>query len=241
MLVNGPQLVAPRTHWGYSRYGGTWERDSNYVLPNGQKALINGLIAEIPAGTDIAPHSDRLGSLVDINCQSVARYTPPSAIDYYLAADGTLSPAKVQTRCVTDAKLYDMGGGLIDLFGAYSPRMHCGSFSYLMCFVEGGTHLNTSPATIHVDYKSPRGGFLELVEYEQGGDGIVTVEILSGNPYAVKALRLSDSTTQVMAACGIILPAGAGQLKIRITWGSGLPATQLVCKFKYSIEVPYGI
>lgn len=241
MIINGPQLVAPRTHWGYSRYGGAWERNSNYVLPNGQKALINGLVTEVPAGTDIAPHSDLLGSLADINCQSVARYTPPSAIDYYLAADGMFSSPKVQTRCVTDAKLYDMGGGLIDLFGSYSQRMHCGSFSYLMGGVQGGSPLSTSPATLLVEYKSPRGGFLELVEYEQGGDGIVTVEILSGNPYAVKALRLSDSTTQVMAACGIILPAGAGQLKIRITWASGLPAGQLVAKFKYSIEVPYGI
>lgn len=239
MIVNAPQLIVPRSHWGWSRYGAVWE-GPNFLYPDGKAGYINGIVEEVPAGTDIVPRFPVLGNSNDTNCQSVSRYLPPSSINFYLEISGQ-NPSPCMTRCETDCKIYDMAGGLIDLVGALQGRCHMGTFSYLMASLAGNVDLSVSPRTAVVQYKSPKGGALELVEYEQGGDGIVTIEIKTGNPYAVKARRLSDQTDQIVPAGGIYLPAGAGEIKIGVAWASGLPALQSLAKFKYSIEVPYGI
>ncbi len=241
MIVNDRQLVACRHCFGYSRYGGSWEQGRNFTYPDGRPGLINGLVAEVPAGTDITPFNSLINQgSSDINCQSLSIYVPPTTIDYYLEMGGA-NPSPVMTRVDTDLKMYDMAGGLINLFGDLFARRHCGSFSYFMGGINGGGTFSVSPKEILINYKSPRGGTIEIVEYEQGADGIVTAEILTGAPYAVQALRLSDQTQQILAKGGLALPAGAGQIKIRISWASGLPATALLAKIRFSIEVPYGI
>jgi len=241
MIVNSWQLITVRNNFAFSRYGASWEKGRNFTYPDGKPGLINGLVAEVPAGTDIAPFNALLdGSTTDPNCQSLSRYTPPSHIDFFMEIGGHL-PSRVMTSCTTDAKMYDMAGGIVDLFSVAMPRMHCGSFSYLMGGIVGGGGFDVTPKEINIDYKSPRGGALEVVEYEQGSDGIVTLEIMTGAPHAIQARRLSDQSNQILAKGGLTLPAGSGQVKLKVGWASGSPSSALLAKLRFSIEVPYGI
>ena len=233
MIVAADSLIAPISNRGWERPLFT-DYDRNFSFPNGYPGLIQGIVTKVPKGSDIFPYSAFVSDVENPNCQLVSVYTPPNKVVF----SATVGGAAVRSfGCEHDAVIKDMGGSDIDFFRD-GVRQGCfGTFSKYRMGVTYGANV----VDIVVTYGGVRGGVFFVDEYEGGADGVVTVDIRDGSPYAVKALRLSDNTYQVLANGGLVLTPGYGSFNIRATWAGAATCTDVVYKCKYIPEIPYGL
>lgn len=233
MIVPARSLVVPVAYHGWLRPP-TYYIPLNFRLPNGIGGLVNGIVEEVPAGTDIKPESNPATDYLQLNCQTVGRYRPPSYLKFERPIyDGSGS------LFTSDMELKDVAGNNIQLLAAAGAMQ--GIFGTFFSISAART---TAAGWVRDVFtvRSVRSAVFEITDYEEGTDGIVTPVIQTGNPFAVKAFRLSDQTYQVLANCGIEIPAGVSQFTLYTTWASGtISPLATLGNFRISIEVPYGL
>jgi hypothetical protein len=234
----------------------------NYKLANGVGGVLSSLAEVVPGGTDIEPilagTDDPAQANGIVNCTPIGYYQSPTFISFYVPEDeryyttwaGGVYPSQgalINDRCLWqhNAVFRSTGGEDLQMFsGAVgvtaSPWGRC--FGPQVWFQFYMTSNQPNYRYYEIRYQTFRTGYLEIEGYEWGGDGITAVDFISGDPYAVTALRVSDGSRQVLPAGGIELKPGKGAVALRLSWASGsADLTGLAWKMRGRFEVPYGM
>lgn len=237
MIVPARSIIVPVSAIGWKRpfAASSGSVDRNYSFPDGKPGLISGIVAEVPAGSDIKPYlSDTTNT--QVNCQLVLRYAPPSFLKLTFGVGG-YNPFTFEHDMVCqgmDGRQIEFirpNPGAEGIFGTFFEFFHATTLASAI-----------NLRTFRYEYRTQRDAYLEVVEYEQGVDGICNVVINNSYAEPVNAYRLSDGTWQVLTKGRLILRAGAGRVDITYTWNNGLiDAMDTVAKLQVTPEIPYGL
>lgn len=231
MIVGNRSLIIPKSESGWDRLWLVPTR--NFSYPDSRAGLISGCVAVVPGGSDITPFLPAN----TWNSIQILRYNPPTS----LALEHEYSNSFDESRWVHDADFRDMAGALFfpERINAY--QRFFGTFANIVIDPDESGKPAANSYSYLIKYNLQRGGFVSVYEYEQGGDGVVTPSLQGGVVSPVKAFRVSDGTWQILSEGGMTLPAGTGEFWFNCSWSSGVFATQMTAKLRFSVEVPYGL
>ena len=233
MIVRANSLVMPISQFGYLRpleLGG----DRNFTYPDGDGGLISGLVANVPAGTDIYPYNG-MAVLNSPNCQTITHYEPPRNVKF----SGTLTGYIRAHNFEHDAVFTSQGGTQINIWNSVDyDQVIYGTFFQIRIRSQSMT---ATTSRVSYWYKSSKGCVAVIDEYEQGAAGIVDVGFEGLTVSPVSALRLSDDTFQVLPKGQMYLPAGEGTFYILATCAGAWVNGDKVYAFSINPEIPYGL
>jgi len=253
MIVRANTLIVPKYAYGWRRPSPSDNPFQNFTLPSGIRGLIDGIVAEVPAGTDIEPVYGSTGYVNDwdLNCVTVGRYRPPTYLRYLydfgynVKPDPSVGWGSVWARIEHDMILQSLSGDVFfpNMFDVGEEVIAPREFgTFCSCWIKSvGVDNTLHSFSMKIKVRTQRGCAVNITEYEAGADGIVTVGIKNANPFAVNALRISDNTYQVLAEGGLSLPAGEFDLIVKGTWASGAAMAALLFKMNIDVELPYGL
>ncbi len=231
MIVGNRSLILPVSEAGWDRLWSPPVR--NFSYPDSRAGLIQGCVGDVPAKSDITPYL--AGNVW--NSVQILRYNPPTSVALTHEYGNTFTGS----AWTHDGDFRDMAGAAIFPAPLNNYQRAFGTFANIGIDPDESGKPAANSFSYLIKYNLQRGGFVQVYEFEEGADGIVSVSIQGGVASAVKALRISDGSWQVISEGGMLLPAGGGQFWLNASWTSGVAATQMIARLRFSVEVPYGL
>ena len=241
MIVANRSIIIPENEHGWYRPIDTISQpdDRNFTYPTGEKGIISGIVTEVPAGTDIKPFLNPYQQSTTLNCTTIRRYMPPTRVTLNPEWSGVGGLVTLNTGDFEhDMVCIDQGGNPFYPYVIAANNTRCFGTFFIVSISNSGVGTSRE---VQILTNTQRSASIELTEYEGGGDGVVTFQIMNGNPYPVKAFRRSDSTYQIVNNAGVAIGAGTTDVRALVTWSSGLPAIDFLIKLRISPEIPYGL
>ena len=246
MIVAAPAIIVPRSYKGW-RSG-----NINYQLPGGEYGSIQGMVATVPAGTEIDLTRDGNEGSVDgrttFGCVDILKYQSPNValMTLYLMYAYTGNPS-VLASLSHDGLFLLRGGSILDTGREYNIAMSNGSGeicigTFARVKINAAVTFSGGIFEVPLLVKSQRACGISIKEFGSNYDmGANDCELTKVSPAAssVKNERTGANVLKPYAAA--YLNAGETEVGLRYSWSNNVNFSGRVMVAQIWFEVPYGV